>query len=114
MHSNSGQKKIPEKFSSLTKEQNCYTLLYRCTSWQNQGIWKVSGGICIPVLHGKNKNYISERCVTLEVAFFGIITAEKQQMGQNKTISKNKLLLNINQNDSSLYCDHSSKIQFTI
>lgn len=64
------------------------------------------------MLHGKHKNYKSESCVTLEVALFNIITADKQQMGQNKTIPKDKLLLNINQNVSSLYCNHSGKIQF--
>lgn len=98
---------------SLTKEQNCYTVLFKCTSWQNQRIRKVSGGICIPILHGKRKNCKSERCVTLEVALFDIITADKKQMGQNKTIPRHMLLLNINQNVSSLYCNHSGKVLFT-
>lgn len=35
------------------------------------------------------------------MALCDIITADKQQMGQNKTILKDKVLLNINQNVSS-------------
>lgn len=37
----------------------------------------------------------------MEVDLCDIITADKQQMGQNKTIPKDKVLLNINQNVSS-------------
>lgn len=74
-----GQKKTPEKSSSLTKEQNCYTVLYKSSSWQNQGIRKVKGGICVPILHGKHKNSKSERCVTLEVVLFDVVTADKRK-----------------------------------
>lgn len=71
-----GQKKIPEKSSSLTKEQNCYIVLYKSISWQNQGIRKVKGGICIPILRGKHKNSKSEMCY-IGSRLFDVVTADK-------------------------------------
>lgn len=59
-------------------------------------------------------NCKSESSVTSNLALCDVITADKQQLGQNKIIRKDMLIVYIKKNVSSSYYKNSGKVLFTL